>query len=389
MTLSIKKPLIKFFALAAVCFTAVLLVFVFGSTKADAKTITIKTPEDFQNINWKNKGFGPGNTYKIGNDFSLGDGEYATCRLTKGKFVIDFNGHTVQNANHALTVINVSGANVVLRDSKVSNSKASVRSYGAGAVQITGGSLTINSGNYCGLSDGQNNPVGVHAGGGTCVINSGYFYGDYVGSSAFQGAKLRINGGTYQAGYLYGLFDLGGADIKISKGTFISGYKYVALGSYTGGQYFDFNKWLASKASYNTAFDTFYWNANSTASYYPSGMSTPYAATYNTAQLSVSNTMAKPSPTTIKSVKAKKKALTVKWKKKTNNTSGYIIQYSKFKKFKKGNKTITISKNSKASKTIKKLKSGKKYYVRIRTYKSYNGTKLYSNWSKAKSRKTK
>ena len=118
-------------------------------------------------------------------------------------------------------------------------------------------------------------------------------------------------------------------------------------------------------------------------------MSTPYAATYNTAQLSVSNTMAKPSPTTLKSLKAKKKALTVKWKKKTNNTSGYIIQYSKSKKFKKGNKTITISKNSNTSKTIKKLKSGKKYYVRIRTYKSYNGTKLYSNWSKAKSRKTK
>lgn len=389
MTVSIKKSLAKILFILAFCFSIVLLLFVLGSVNADAKTITIKTPEDFQNINWKNKGFGPGHTYKIGNDFTLGDGEYATCRLTKGKFIIDFNGHTVQNANHALTVINVSGANVELRDSKVSNSKASVRSYGAGAVQITAGSLVVKSGNYCGFSDGQNNPVGIHAGGGTCVINGGFYYGDFVGASAFQGAKLRINGGTFQAGYVYGLFDLGGADIKISKGRFISSNKYVALGAYTGGQYFDFNKWLADKASYNTSFDTFYWNQNSTASYYPSGMSTPYAATYNTPDLSVSNNMAKPSATAIKSVKAKKKALTVKWKKQTKNTSGYILQYSTSKTFKKGNKTVTITKNSKTSKKLSKLKKGKKYYVRIRTYKSYNGTRLYSGWSKAKSKKTK
>lgn len=44
-------------------------------------------------------------------------------------------------------------------------------------------------------------------------------------------------------------------------------------------------------------------------------------------------------------------------------------------------------------KTIKKLKRGKKYYVRIRTYKDVcsNGQtiRIYSDWSKKKSVKVK
>ncbi len=38
---------------------------------------------------------------------------------------------------------------------------------------------------------------------------------------------------------------------------------------------------------------------------------------------------------------------------------------------------------------VKKLKAKKKYYVRIRTYKTLNGKKVYSSWSKVKSVKTK
>ena len=41
------------------------------------------------------------------------------------------------------------------------------------------------------------------------------------------------------------------------------------------------------------------------------------------------------------------------------------------------------------SKKVKKLKSGKKYYVKIRTYKTIKGKKYYSKWSKVKSIKTK
>ena len=51
--------------------------------------------------------------------------------------------------------------------------------------------------------------------------------------------------------------------------------------------------------------------------------------------------------------------------------------------------TVTVSKNKTLSKTISKLKSKKKYYVRIRTYKTVGKTKYYSAWSKAKNVKIK
>ena len=87
--------------------------------------------------------------------------------------------------------------------------------------------------------------------------------------------------------------------------------------------------------------------------------------------------------TTITSVKAKSEAFTIKWKKKTN-IAGYQIQYSANSKFKKGNKTIKIKKVKTLSKKITGLKPSKKYYVRIRTYKTVNKKTYYSNWSKKK-----
>ena len=87
--------------------------------------------------------------------------------------------------------------------------------------------------------------------------------------------------------------------------------------------------------------------------------------------------------TSITSLSAKDNGFTVKWKKKTKIT-GYQIQYSTNSKFKKGNKSIKIKNAKTRSKKITKLKSNKKYYVRIRTYKG----KKYSKWSKVKSIKT-
>lgn len=97
----------------------------------------------------------------------------------------------------------------------------------------------------------------------------------------------------------------------------------------------------------------------------------------------------------IKKLKKAKKAFKVTWK-KVSGVKGYQIQYSTSKKFtKKKTQSVTI-KNNKAknpSKTIKKLKSKKKYYVRVRTYKTVkvNGksVKVYSKWSSVKSVKTK
>ncbi len=91
-----------------------------------------------------------------------------------------------------------------------------------------------------------------------------------------------------------------------------------------------------------------------------------------------------PKSTAISSVTAKSKGFTVKWKKQATQTTGYQIQYSTSKNFKTGAKTVTISKKKTTSKTVKKLKGKKKYYVRIRTYKTVNGNKIYSSWSKAK-----
>ncbi len=96
-----------------------------------------------------------------------------------------------------------------------------------------------------------------------------------------------------------------------------------------------------------------------------------------------------PKGTSISKVTAKKKKLTVKWKKQENQATGYEIAYSTSSKFaKKSTKIMVAEKSKTTSKTASGLKAGKKYYVRIRTYKkcSVNGKsiRLYSKWSKAK-----
>ncbi len=96
----------------------------------------------------------------------------------------------------------------------------------------------------------------------------------------------------------------------------------------------------------------------------------------------------KPKATSISKLTAGKKKFTVKWKKQTSQTTGYQIQYSTSSKFKSA-KTVTVSKNKTTSKSISKLKAKKKYYVRIRTYKTVGKTKYYSSWSKAKTVTTK
>lgn len=91
---------------------------------------------------------------------------------------------------------------------------------------------------------------------------------------------------------------------------------------------------------------------------------------------------------------AKSKGFQAAWKKQSSQTSGYQIQYCMTKSFKgKSAKTVAIKKNTLVKKKVAKLKAKKKYYVRIRTYKSVkvNGKdlKLCSDWSKWKSVRTK
>ena len=96
----------------------------------------------------------------------------------------------------------------------------------------------------------------------------------------------------------------------------------------------------------------------------------------------------KPKKTSIKKLSKGKKKFTVTWA-KVSGIKGYQIQYSSDKKFKKNNKSVTVTKQKTTKATVKKLKSKKKYYVRVRTYKTVNGKKIYSSWSKVKSVKTK
>lgn len=86
------------------------------------------------------------------------------------------------------------------------------------------------------------------------------------------------------------------------------------------------------------------------------------------------------SKTSITSLKAGKKSFVVKWKKVS--CSGYQIQYADNKKMKKAvTKTV---KSGTGKYQAKKLKAKKKYYVRIRPYKTVGGKKTYAGWSKVK-----
>ena len=60
---------------------------------------------------------------------------------------------------------------------------------------------------------------------------------------------------------------------------------------------------------------------------------------------------------------------------------GYQIEYCTNKAFKKSSKKITIRDSSANSLTVEKLVSGKKYYVRLRSFKKVGRSNRYSDWS--------
>lgn len=116
----------------------------------------------------------------------------------------------------------------------------------------------------------------------------------------------------------------------------------------------------------------------------------PETENYKAVNVKISITVKPKTPSV--SLQSKNKRLTIKWK-KISKATGYELQYSTNSSFKKGVKTVKISAVKTVSKTIKGLKKGKKYYVRVRAYKTVkvNGksTKIYSSWSTKKSIKIK
>lgn len=86
-------------------------------------------------------------------------------------------------------------------------------------------------------------------------------------------------------------------------------------------------------------------------------------------------------------VKAGKKKLTVTWK-KDKNVSGYQIKIATKKNFKDA-KTYTVKSYKTYKKVIKKLKAKKKYFVKVRAYKTVGKSKVYGAYSAVRSCKVK
>lgn len=106
-------------------------------------------------------------------------------------------------------------------------------------------------------------------------------------------------------------------------------------------------------------------------------------ANYRSGSMSVSIAVS-PKKAVLKSAKSngKKKAV-VTWK-KSAGVSGYEILLSTNKKFTKGKKTVTVKSAKAVKKTVGKLISGKTYFVKIRAYKTADGTKMYGAYSAVK-----
>lgn len=89
----------------------------------------------------------------------------------------------------------------------------------------------------------------------------------------------------------------------------------------------------------------------------------------------------------VKKLDAKKKSIKVTLK-KVKGVKGYQIEYAANSDF-NDSKKVTLKGSKSVTKTLKSLKSGTEYFVRVRTYKTVANKKVYTDWSDAKSVKTK
>ena len=146
---------------------------------------------------------------------------------------------------------------------------------------------------------------------------------------------------------------------------------------------------VVTATGYNKTLEFTYTNKSDTTATKPSDAT---AATKPAATTTATKPAVKPvKKVTVKKqtakVKAGKKKLTVTWK-KDKNVSGYQIKIATKKNF-KGAKTYTVKSYKTYKKVIKKLKAKKKYYVKVRAYKTVGKSKVYGAYSAVRSCKVK
>lgn len=146
---------------------------------------------------------------------------------------------------------------------------------------------------------------------------------------------------------------------------------------------------VVTATGYNKTLEFTYTNKSDTTATKPSDATT---ATKPAATTTATKPAVKPvKKVTVKKqtakVKAGKKKLTVTWK-KDKNVSGYQIKIATKKNF-KGAKTYTVKSYKTYKKVIKKLKAKKKYFVKVRAYKTVGKSKVYGAYSTVRSCKVK
>ena len=146
---------------------------------------------------------------------------------------------------------------------------------------------------------------------------------------------------------------------------------------------------VVTATGYNKTLEFTYTNKSDTTATKPSDATT---ATKPAATTTATKPAVKPvKKVTVKKqtakVKAGKKKLTVTWK-KDKNVSGYQIKIATKKNF-KGAKTYTVKSYKTYKKVIKKLKAKKKYFVKVRAYKTVGKSKVYGVYSAVRSCKVK
>ena len=146
---------------------------------------------------------------------------------------------------------------------------------------------------------------------------------------------------------------------------------------------------VVTATGYNKTLEFTYTNKSDTTATKPSDATT---ATKPAATTTATKPAVKPvKKVTVKKqtakVKAGKKKLTVTWK-KDKNVSGYQIKIATKKNFKDA-KTYTVKSYKTYKKVIKKLKAKKKYFVKVRAYKTVGKSKVYGAYSAVRSCKVK